>query len=69
MYLRCIAGQRSIDADHRITRLIVNVNQLSPSLCRRQGFGNHHGDMIADIAHPVEGQDRMRARPHLATVL
>ncbi len=60
------AGVRGRDAGRQ--HLVVDRDQLGRVLGLRVGQGDHHGDVIADVARLALGQDRVRAGLHRAAV-
>ena len=56
--LALIARMRGRDAGRQ--HLVVDLDQLGRVLGLMVGLGDHHGDVIADVARLALGQDRMR---------
>ena len=46
--------------DDRLQRLVVDNHPLGQVLCGSPRLGHHRGDRLADVAHLVRGQQRMR---------
>ena len=47
--LRRAVSLRRLDRDHRIERLVVDLDQIGGVLRRERGLGDHHRDRLADI--------------------
>ena len=53
MQLRCIRGCRAACGCHRGQRIDVDEDRLRGVLRELDRLGHHHGDGLADIAHPI----------------
>ena len=52
------------DVDNGAQHLIVHIDQLGGVLGLFQCFGHHHGNVVANVAHLVQRQDRVRRLLH-----
>ncbi len=57
-----LAGQRRVDAHHRGQRLVVDADQFGRVLALVAVIGEHDRHRLADVAHPVNGEQRLRPR-------
>ena len=57
-----------LDDRHRRQRSVVDVDQFQGVLRLIQGFGDGHGDGVADEPHPVAGQQRPAGARRLRAV-
>ena len=49
--------------------VVVDVEQLGGVLGLLAGFGDHHRDRVADVAHLADGEHRVRRLRHRRAVL
>ena len=61
--LRRAGRLRRGDGDHRIERLVVDLDQVGGVLRRERGLRDHHRDRLADIHHALARQ-RVPVRHH-----
>jgi hypothetical protein len=66
--LRGAGFDRLGGGDNRRQRIVIDLNQFGGVLRLRIGFGDDEGDRIADPAHAVLGQHRIRRREHRRAV-
>ncbi len=60
---------RILDGRDRAQRLVVDFDQLGRVPRGLAAVGDHHGDLVADIAHASDRERRMRRLLHRAAVL
>jgi hypothetical protein len=56
------AGQRVVEADHRVQRVVIHADQLGRILALVPPVGDDHRDRLTDEPHPVGGQQRLGHR-------
>jgi hypothetical protein len=67
--LRCARCQRLVGAGDGGQFVIADLDRLGGDPRLGLGFGDHHRDRVADIAHPLGGECRPRPHVHRRSVL
>lgn len=62
MHLRCVGFQRGHHVDDRRQHLIVDIDGLRGIAGFTEAARNHHCDLIADMAHMLDGDDVVARR-------